>query len=209
MKTSAVLIDALLQSKSIIINPANPFHWASGWNSPIYCDNRRTLSYPETRNLIRDAFIHLIKTDFGMPDMIAGVATGAIAHAALVADKTGLPLIYVRSSAKSHGTQSVIEGDISTGNTVVVIEDLISTGTSSLHAAQALKDAGCQVLGMVAIFTYGFSVAEQNFKDAGIKLLTITNYDELLDQALRINYIQPADIEILHEWRKSPETWKK
>jgi orotate phosphoribosyltransferase len=209
MNTSAVLIDALLQSKSIIINPANPFHWASGWNSPIYCDNRRTLSYPATRNLIRDAFIDLIQTRFGMPEMIAGVATGAIAHAALVADKTGLPLVYVRTSPKSHGTQSVIEGDIRTGKTTVIIEDLISTGTSSLQAAKALKEAGCHVLGMVAIFTYGFLTAEQNFKDAGIKLFTITNYDELLEQALRINYISPADLDILREWRKNPDTWKK
>jgi len=209
MKTSAILIDALLQSKSIIINPANPFRWASGWNSPIYCDNRRTLSYPDIRSLIRDAFIEIINTRMGMPDLIAGVATGAIAHAALVADKTDLPLVYVRTSPKSHGTQSVIEGDISNSKTVVIIEDLISTGTSSLLAAKALKDAGLEVLGMAAIFTYGFRIAEQNFMEAGIKLFTITNYDELIEQVLRINYINPSDMDILREWRKSPDTWGK
>jgi len=209
MSTSAALIDALLQSKSIIIDPANPFQWSSGWNSPIYCDNRRTLSYPDIRNLIRDAFVDLINNHFSRPDLIAGVATGAIAHAALVADKTGLPLVYVRPAAKSHGTLNVIEGDVSIGNHAVIVEDLISTGTSSLHAAHALKEAGCQVLGMVAIFTYGFKVAEQNFLDAGIKLFTLTNYDQLLEQAVRTNNISQSDIQILREWRKSPHTWNK
>jgi orotate phosphoribosyltransferase len=209
MSTSATLIDALLQSKSIIIDPANPFQWSSGWNSPIYCDNRRTLSYPDIRNLIRDAFVDLIGTHFSPPDLIAGVATGAIAHAALVADKTGLPLVYIRPAAKSHGTRNVIEGDISMGRSVVIVEDLISTGTSSLHAVHTLKEAGCQVLGMVAIFTYGFRIAEENFLDAGIKLFTLTNYDELIEQAVRINYISQSDIQILNEWRKSPHTWNK
>jgi orotate phosphoribosyltransferase len=207
MNTYKLLIDALIQSKSIIIDPANPFRWSSGWYSPIYCDNRRTLSYPQIRNLIRDAFIDIIKINFGFPQLIAGVATGAIAHAAVVADKTGLPLVYVRSSPKTHGTRSMIEGDVSTGKTVVIVEDLISTGTSSLQAASALKEAGCQVLGMVAVFTYGFPVATQNFLDAGIKLVTLTNYEELIEQAVKTGYISPDDLQTLREWRKNPDTW--
>ena len=173
METSKTLITHLLQSKSIIIDPANPFQWSSGWKSPIYCDNRKTLSYPEIRDFIRDAFIETIHREFQTPDIIAGVATGAIAHAALVASATGLPLIYVRPSPKSHGTKSMIEGDISVGKSVIIIEDLVSTGNSSLKAAEALKEAGCKVIGMVAIFTYGFRIAEENFEQAGIRLVCL------------------------------------
>jgi len=207
MKTSVELASYLLQSKAIIIDPANPFTWASGWSSPIYCDNRKTLSYPEIRDFIRDSFIREIQASFPSPDIIAGVATGAIAHAALVAGKMELPLIYVRSAQKSHGMTNLIEGDISVGQTVVVIEDLVSTGGSSLKAAEALRNAGLHVLGMAAIFSYGFPQAVDNFKKADIELVSLGNYHDLIEQAVRTGYIQPEFLETLDGWRKDPAQW--
>jgi len=208
MKTSVELASYLLQSKAIIIDPANPFTWASGWSSPIYCDNRKTLSYPEIRDFIRDSFIREIQASFPSPDIIAGVATGAIAHAALVAGKMELPLIYVRSAQKSHGMTNLIEGDISVGQTVVVIEDLVSTGGSSLKAAEALRNAGLHVLGMAAIFSYGFPQAVDNFKKADIELVSLGNYHDLIEQAVRTGYIQPEFLKTLEGWREHPASWR-
>ena len=207
MKTSVKLATYLLQSKAIIIDPANPFTWASGWTSPIYCDNRKTLSYPVIRDFIRDSFIQEIQASFVQPDIIAGVATGAIAHAALVAGKMELPLIYVRSSQKSHGMANLIEGDVSVGQSVVVIEDLVSTGGSSLNAVSALREAGMKVLGMASIFTYGFPQAVENFKQADIELVSLGNYHDLIEQAVHTGYIQPEFLETLDGWRKDPVRW--
>ena len=207
MKTSVKLATYLLQSKAIIIDPANPFTWASGWTSPIYCDNRKTLSYPEIRDFIRDSFIREIQASFVQTDIIAGVATGAIAHAALVAGKMELPLIYVRSSQKSHGMANLIEGDVSVGKTVVVIEDLVSTGGSSLNAVSALREAGMNVLGMASIFTYGFPQAVENFKQADIELVSLGNYHDLIEQAVHTGYIQPEFLETLDGWLKDPARW--
>ena len=207
METSKALITHLLQSKSIIIDPANPFRWSSGWKSPIYCDNRKTLSYPPIRDFIRDAFIEVMQKEFPAPDLIAGVATGAIAHAALVASATGLPLVYVRSSPKAHGTKSMIEGDVSVGKSALIIEDLVSTGSSSLRAAEALEDAGCRVIGMAAIFSYGFPQADEKFKRAGIRLVSLGHYNDLIEEAVRTGYIDPLHADTLREWRKNPETW--
>jgi orotate phosphoribosyltransferase len=208
MKTAVQLATYLLQSKAIIIDPANPFTWASGWSSPIYCDNRKTLSYPEIRDFIRDSFIREIQASFSQPDIIAGVATGAIAHAALVAGAMGLPLIYVRSSQKSHGTENLIEGDISVGQTVVVIEDLVSTGGSSLNAVSALRNAGMKVLGMASIFTYGFPQAAENFKEANIELVSLGNYHDLIEQAVLTGYIKSDFLKTLEGWRKDPAHWR-
>lgn len=207
MKTSVKLASYLLQSKAIIIDPANPFTWASGWSSPIYCDNRKTLSYPEIRDFIKDSFIREIRASFSRPDIIAGVATGAIAHAALVAGAMGLPLVYVRSSQKSHGLENQIEGDVSVGHTVVVIEDLVSTGGSSLNAVNALRNAGMEVLGMASIFSYGFPQAADNFRKAGVELVSLGNYDDLIGLAVHSGYIQPASLKTLESWRKDPARW--
>lgn len=207
MKTSVKLASYLLQSKAIIIDPANPFTWASGWTSPIYCDNRKTLSYPEIRDFIRDSFIREIQASFVQPDIIAGVATGAIAHAALVAGKMELPLIYVRSSQKTHGMANLIEGDVSVGQSVVVIEDLVSTGGSSLNAVSALREAGMNVLWMASIFTYGFPQAVENFMQADIELVSLGNYHDLIEQAVHTGYIQPEYLETLNSWRKDPARW--
>ena len=208
MKISKKLASYLLQSKAIIIDPANPFTWASGWQSPIYCDNRKTLSYPEIRQFIRDSFEQLIRVHCNKPDMIAGVATGGIAHAVLVSEKMGLPFIYVRSSQKSHGTGKLIEGDPSRGRSVVIIEDLVSTGGSSLKAAGELRNAGLEVTGMLAIFTYGFPVAVENFRNAGVPLIALCNYDVLIEEALRTGYISQDGLETLSQWRDDPGHWK-
>jgi orotate phosphoribosyltransferase len=197
----------LLQNKAIKLNPAKPFQWSSGWKSPIYCDNRKTLSYPDIRTSIRDEFITIIRKEFKDAEAIAGVATGAIAHGALVADRMNLPFLYVRSSAKQHGMENLIEGDPKPGQRVVVIEDLISTGNSSLRAVEALRNWGCDVLGMVAIFTYGFRFSEENFFNAGCKLFTLSNYEVLLEQAIESGYIGSENLEILKKWRKDPENW--
>ncbi len=197
----------LLQIKAVKLSPKQPFTWASGWKSPIYCDNRKTLSFPAVRTYIRQQFVHVINSEFGRPDMIAGVATGGIAHGALVAHDLGLPFIYVRSGNKEHGLKNQVEGDITVGSSVVVVEDLVSTGGSSLNAVQALRDAGLEVKGMVSIFTYGFDQARDAFIDAKVKLHSLTNYSVLLDQALRSDYITEKDVVSLNEWRKDPASW--
>jgi len=197
----------LLQIKAVKLSPQKPFTWASGWKSPIYCDNRKTLSYPAVRTFIRQQFVHIVNSEFGRPDMIAGVATGGIAHGALVAHDLGLPFIYVRSGSKEHGLKNQVEGDITVGRNVVVVEDLVSTGGSSLNAVQALRDAGLEVKGMVSIFTYGFDQARDAFTDAKVKLHSLTNYSVLLDQALRSDYITEKDVVSLNEWRKDPASW--
>jgi orotate phosphoribosyltransferase len=206
-ETSYKVAEFLLQIKAIKLQPENPFTWASGWKSPIYCDNRKTLSYPAIRTYIRQQFVNAINQDFAKPDVIAGVATGGIAQGALVAQEMGLPFVYVRSEAKKHGLTNMIEGDIENGQSVVVIEDLISTGGSSLKAVEALREKGCNVKGMAAIFTYGFDVAENNFKKADCKVVTLTNYTTLINVALDKGYVSEKDIASLTEWRSNPDTW--
>lgn len=198
----------LLQIKAIKLQPSNPFTWASGWKSPIYCDNRKTLSFPEIRSFIRDSLAGLVSSLYPEAGLIAGVATGAIAHGALVADKLGLPFIYVRSGAKEHGLGNQIEGYYEKGQKVVVIEDLISTGGSSLNAVRALRDAGCDVLGMIAIFTYEFTKASDEFRSEKCTLNTLCNYSALIDTALRTGYIGAAEVETLKKWRIAPASWK-
>jgi len=208
MATSDNLIaQYLLQSKAIKLEPTKPFTWASGWKSPIYCDNRITLSFPEIRNSIRNAFAEKIKQLYPNVEVIAGVATGAIAQGALVADVLNLPFIYVRSAPKKHGTENLIEGVVHAGQKVVVIEDLISTGGSSLQAVEALRSAGAEVLGMLAIFTYGFPVAEENFKNHQVTLDTLTDYLKLLYLALETGYIKIDQLDILQQWRRNPDKW--
>lgn len=202
-----ILAEKLLKISAIKLQPENPFVWASGWNSPIYTDNRKTLSYPDIRSFIKVELCRLIMEEFEAPDAIAGVATGAIAQGALVADTMGLPYVYVRSTPKDHGLENLIEGNLKPGQKVVVIEDLISTGGSSLKAVEAIRAAGCEVVGMAAIFTYGFPVAENAFKKAGVTLRTLSNYNSMLEAALATDYIKEADIETLKEWRKDPSIW--
>ncbi|HEX4888698.1 MAG TPA: orotate phosphoribosyltransferase [Luteibaculaceae bacterium] len=197
----------LLNIKAIKLQPNSPFTWASGWKSPIYCDNRKTLSFPIVRTYLRQEFVRVITENFAKPDAIAGVATGGIAIGALVAQEMGLPFVYVRPTAKGHGLQNQIEGHIEAGQSVVVIEDLISTGSSSLKAVEALKEAQCAVKGLVAIFNYGFEEAAQNFKTAACPFYSLTNYDYLIQQGLKSNYINDTDIATLKAWRNSPSTW--
>lgn len=197
----------LLQIKAIKLQPANPFTWASGWKSPIYCDNRKILSFPEVRSYVRDSFVDVIKKHYPRVELIAGVATGAIAHGVLVAEKIGLPFVYVRSEAKEHGLGNQIEGHYMAGQQVVVIEDLISTGGSSLKAVKALKEAGCDVLGMTAIFTYEFSQAAEGFERASCALQTLSNYSTLIDAAVESGYVTERDIETLRTWRIDPANW--
>lgn len=199
----------LLQIKAIKLEPNNPFTWASGWKSPIYCDNRITLSFPPIRNFLKENMAKLIIEKYGKPDVIAGVATGAIAIGVLVAQELGVPFVYVRPEAKKHGRQNKVEGFLESGSNVVVVEDLISTGQSSLHAVEALKEANVNVKGMIAIFTYGFSIAEENFKNANIDLTTLSNYHHLLEQALKDTYITENELETLTLWRKDPSTWNQ
>ncbi|HRG52895.1 MAG TPA: orotate phosphoribosyltransferase [Bacteroidia bacterium] len=201
------IAEFLLQIKAIKLQPDKPFTWASGWKSPIYCDNRVTLSYPKVRTYIRQEFVEAINKVFGKPDVIAGVATGGIAQGALVAQELGLPFVYVRSEAKKHGMTNMIEGFIEKGQSVVVIEDLISTGGSSLKAVEALREAGCEVKGMAAIFTYGFQTAADNFKKANCKLITLSNYTTLIKQALQSNYITDKDLKSLQKWAENPSVW--
>jgi len=208
MENSAKKVaEYLLQIKAIKLQPSNPFTWASGWKSPIYCDNRKTLSFPEVRTYIRDTFASVVKELYPQAEMIAGVATGAIAHGALAADKLGLPFIYVRSEAKGHGLGNQIEGYYEKGQKVVVIEDLISTGGSSLSAVKALREAGCEVLGMVAIFTYGFGKATEGFKADNCVLTTLSNYNMLVETAVESGYIGAAEVETLKKWRVDPAIW--
>ncbi|MBK8227820.1 MAG: orotate phosphoribosyltransferase [Flavobacteriales bacterium] len=204
---SLKVAEFLLQIKAVKLSPKKPFTWASGWKSPIYCDNRKTLSYPAVRTYIRQQFVHVINSEFGRPDMIAGVATGGIAHGALVAHDLGLPFIYVRSGAKEHGMKNQVEGDLTVGRNVVVVEDLVSTGQSSLNAVEALRAEGCEVKGMVSIFTYGFDEAAKAFAKAKVHLHSLTNYSILVDQALRDEYITEKDLLPLNEWRKDPANW--
>lgn len=206
-KLEFLLAEKLLKISAIKLQPEMPFTWASGWNSPIYTDNRKTLSYPEIRTFIKTEICRLIMENFGMPEVIAGVATGAIAQGALVADMLGVPYVYVRSAPKDHGLENLIEGNINPGQKVIIIEDLISTGKSSLKAAEAIRMAGGQVMGMVAMFTYGFPIAEQAFKDAHIKLMTLSNYQAMLEVALKTGFIADKDITTLQQWRQDPENW--
>ncbi len=202
-----ILAEKLLSISAIKLQPDNPFVWASGWNSPIYTDNRKTLSYPELRSFIKVELSRLIMEKFPETNAIAGVATGAIAQGALVADTLGMPYVYVRSSPKDHGLENLIEGNLKRGQKVVVIEDLVSTGGSSLKAVEAIRSVGCEVVGMVAIFSYEFPVAVKKFRDAGIQLITLSNYNAMLEAALAINYIKESDVETLKEWRKDPGSW--
>jgi orotate phosphoribosyltransferase len=209
MKTlEQTLAKKLLKVRAIKLQPANPFIWASGWPSPIYCDNRKTLSYPAVRNFIKLELARTIIENYENVEAIAGVATGAIAQGAMVADALNLPFAYVRSTPKDHGLENLIEGDLKPGAKVVIIEDLISTGGSSLKAVEAIRNSGCHVVGMVAIFTYGFPVAIERFKEAKVKLTTLCNYDAVLDEALKTDYIDEAEIKTLQEWRKDPAHWK-
>ena len=199
----------LLQIKSIKLNLQSPYTWASGWNSPIYCDNRLTLSYPEIRTYIKEQLAEVIKKKFPECDCIAGVATAGIAHGALVADALDLPFIYVRSSPKSHGLTNMIEGKVLEGQKVVVIEDLLSTGGSSLNVVNALRAVDCKVMGLVALFTYGFETAENNFLNAECPFYTLTEYDVLIKKAVEQGYVEASDIETLTAWRMKPDEWSK
>lgn len=199
----------LLQVKAIKLQPNNPFTWASGWLSPFYCDNRKTLSYPELRNYVKLELVHKVLECFPEVEVVAGVATGAIAQGALVADELNLPFVYVRSKPKDHGLENLIEGDLKPGMKVVVIEDLISTGGSSLKAVEAIRSNACEVIGMVASYTYGFPVAENAFREANVRLETLTDYEHVVAEALATGYISEHDVEVLHDWRQAPDKWKK
>lgn len=201
--------EKLLQIKAIKLEPTNHFTWASGWFSPIYCDNRKTLSYPEVRSFIKNSFVKIINENFTDFDVIAGVATGAIAQGVLVADALTKPFVYVRSQAKDHGLGNQIEGKLDPGQKVIVIEDLISTGGSSLSAVNAIRNADCEVIGMVAIFTYNFQKAIDAFNEANVRLITLSNYNVLIEQALKTGYVSESDVELLNQWRIAPEKWKK
>ena len=200
---------SLLQINAIILQPNNPFLWAAGWNSPIYCDNRKTLSYPEIRNHIRQGLSAIIKNHYKGANVIAGVATAGIPHGALVAEELGLPFIYVRAKAKEHGKQNQIEGYFEQGQSVILVEDLISSGKSSIEAATVLRKAGMHVKGMVSIFTYGFDAANENFKTADCEYVSLCDYNTLLPQAIESQYIEEADLAILKQWRENPSIWKK
>lgn len=205
--TAKKTAEVLLQINAIKLNPKNPFTWASGWKSPIYCDNRLVLSFPVVRSFIKEEIAKNIEIEFGKPDVIAGVATGAIGIGALVAEYLGLPFVYVRPEAKKHGRQNQIEGFIEKGQNVVVVEDLISTGKSSLVAVDALKAAEVNVKGMVAIFTYGFDVSKENFNSYNVNLFTLSNYESLLEQALDTNFINQNELDILSKWNSNPSEW--
>lgn len=208
-ETAKKTAELLLQVKAIKLQPNEPFTWASGWKSPIYCDNRVTLSYPIIRTYIRENMAKAIEKNFGRPDVIAGVATGAIAIGALVAEEMGLPFIYIRPESKKHGRQNQIEGHLDKGKNVVVIEDLISTGMSSLKAVDALHQANAKIMGMVAIFTYGFEIADKAFADKEVELVTLSDYEHLIEQAADTNYIFEKESTLLKEWRISPNKWKQ
>lgn len=207
--TAQKTAELLLQINAIKLNTENYFNWASGWKSPIYCDNRLVLSFPPIRNYIRDEFAKQIEKQFGKPDVIAGVATGAIGIGILVAEELGLPFVYVRPEAKKHGRQNQVEGFLQKGQSVVVVEDLISTGGSSLMAVEALRNEGANVKGMAAIFTYGFDVSKDNFKKANIDVYTLSDYSTLLSKAIEKQYINEKEMESLVEWAKSPSTWNQ
>ena len=200
---------SLLQINAIILEPNNPFKWAAGWNSPIYCDNRKTLSYPKIRTFIKQGLAAIVKNHYKGTNVIAGVATAGIPHGALVAEELGLPFIYVRAKSKEHGKQNQIEGYFEEGQSVVLVEDLISSGKSSLEAAQILKEAGMNVKGMVSIFTYGFDAAAENFRNADCEYVSLCDYNTLLPQAIERQYIEKSDLKILRQWRENPSIWKK
>lgn len=201
--------EKLLDVKAIKLQPNEPFTWASGWKSPFYCDNRKTLSFPQLRSYVKLKLANAIFDEFPEAQAVAGVATGAIAQGALVADVLNMPFVYVRSKAKDHGMQNLIEGELPMGTKVVVVEDLISTGGSSLKAVEALRQAGMEVVGMVASYTYGFDVAEKAFADANVRLVTLTDYEHVVAKAAEIGYINTADVDILNDWRKDPANWKQ
>tara|TARA_R110001632_G_scaffold43376_1_gene109931 strand:+ start:84913 stop:85554 length:642 start_codon:yes stop_codon:yes gene_type:complete len=206
--TAKKTAELLLKVKAIKLSPSEPFTWASGWKSPIYCDNRITLSYPSVRVFLKEEIAKIVELQYGKPDVIAGVATGAIAIGILVAQELGVPFIYVRPVPKSHGRKNQIEGYLESGQNVVVIEDLISTGKSSLNAVEALKEAGAVVKGMVAIFSYGFDIASDNFKNSNVSLTTLSDYAHLLEQAVDSQYITEKELDTLSDWRKDPGNWK-
>ncbi|HOZ81748.1 MAG TPA: orotate phosphoribosyltransferase [Bacteroidia bacterium] len=207
--TASNIADFLLQIKAIKLQPDEPFTWASGWKSPIYCDNRVALSNPRIRTYIRQELVKAIERNYGRPDAIAAVATGAIAQGALVSESMGLPFIYVRPEPKQHGAKNQIEGDISQIHSVVVVEDLISTGKSSLNAVAALRNSGIIVKGMVSIFNYGFDVAKESFKNAQCPLYSLSNYDAMIIKALQSKYINESQLESLKDWREHPDSWNK
>lgn len=209
LDNASKIAEYLLQIKAIKLQPNNPFTWSSGWKSPIYCDNRKTLSYPNVRTFIRQSYTQAISDEFGKPDIIAGVATGGIAQGVLVAQELGVPFIYVRASAKGHGLQNMIEGHFEEGQNVVVVEDLISTGGSSLKAVEALRNGGLTVKGVVAIFTYGLQQAVTAFEEANCPLVVLSNYDVLIDKALAQGAISEMDLESLKGWRVAPDLWNK
>ncbi len=208
-KTQMEVSKKLLEISTIKIQPSIPFTWASGWKSPIYCDNRKILSYPETRTFIRDKFVEIIREKYPQVEVIAGVATGAIAHGVLVADILELPFIYVRSKPKGHGLENLVEGEMKPGQKVVVIEDLVSTGESSLKAVDAVNNFGGEVIGMVSIFTYNFQLAKENFKKANIELTPLSRYQVLIDTALESGDITRDQVQTLMEWREDPANWGK
>jgi len=205
--TEKIIARQLLEISAVRLNVEQPFTWTSGWRSPIYCDNRKILSYPKARKLIYESLARLIGQHFPDAEVIAGIATGAIAHGALVAESMEKPFIYVRSSAKSHGLGNIVEGELKAGARVVVVEDLVSTGGSSLRSVEALRKAGTEVMGMVAIFSYNFISTRRSFENAGCELYTLTNYLTLIEEARRCNYIKDSDMETLERWRESPEKW--
>ncbi len=206
-QTAKKTAELLLQINAIKLQPNNPFTWASGWKSPIYCDNRIVLSFPEIRDFVKKSIANQIESLYGKPDAIAGVATGAIGIGALVAEHLNLPFVYVRPEAKKHGRQNQVEGYIEKGQSIVVVEDLISTGKSSLNAVKALKNTEVNVKGMIAIFSYGFNVADENFKNDNVQLHTLSNYENLLTQALDANYITKQEQDILALWNANPSNW--
>lgn len=207
--TAKKTAELLLQIKAIKLSPNEPFNWASGWKSPIYCDNRVTLSYPPVRLFLKEEMSKIVEQKYGKPDVIAGVATGAIAIGVLIAQELGIPFVYVRPEPKKHGRKNQIEGHLEPGQNVVVIEDLISTGKSSLNAVEALKEEGAVVKGMVAIFSYGFDTANENFENANVDLTTLSNYSYLLQQASDTQYITEEELNTLEDWRKNPSDWKQ
>ena len=199
----------LLKIKAIKLQPNDPFTWASGWKSPFYCDNRKTLSYPDLRSYVKLELTHTILAHFPQAEAVAGVATGAIPQGALVADALMLPFVYIRNKPKDHGLENLIEGELTPGTKVVVVEDLISTGGSSLKAVEAVRKSSCEVIGMVASYSYGFDVAKEAFKNANVELVTLTDYDHVVAEALETGYITSDDVQLLNEWRKDPANWKK
>ena len=203
-----IVAEKLLKIKAIKVQPANPFTWASGWKSPIYCDNRKTLSYPQIRTFIKLELARLVKEKYADAEVIAGVATGAIAQGAMIADELGLPFVYIRSSPKDHGLENLIEGDLKQGQKVVIIEDLISTGGSSLKAVEAVRKSGCEVVGMLAIFTYDFPVAAEKFKEANVELTALSNYEAVLQHLLNAKQIGEYEMKTLQKWREKPAEWE-